>query len=141
MVLPLATVPPQGRLHGHACGAHDAFVNEPERVPSLQARLSATVPQEAPQATEVAEYAGTAAPWAMVPPQGSVHEAHGATVHEAFAYAPESTPSVQVRVSELQESPQATEDVRYPVVSAPLATLPPQGGVHEQAPTVHVSFV
>jgi hypothetical protein len=55
-------VPPQGSVHGQAAGVQDSFVNEPESVPSLHVRLWATVLHDAPQATEVAEYAGAALP-------------------------------------------------------------------------------
>jgi hypothetical protein len=140
VLLPLAIVPPHGSVHGQATGAHDAFVYEPDRVPLLQTRFSETVEHEPPQATEVAENAGMLAPLAMVPPQGSTQEEQGATVQAALPYDPESTPAVQVRASDTQVVPQATEDAWYAVTLVPLATLPPHGSAHAQDPTEQAAF-
>ena len=110
-VAPLAMVPPHGSAQGQAAGAHDALVNEPESVPLVQTRASDAAAQEAPQATAAAEYAGVLVPLAMVPPHGSAQAEQAATVHARLAYVPESTPFVQVRVSDAHAVPQATDEV------------------------------
>jgi hypothetical protein len=109
VLAPLAIVPPQGSAHGQGRGAHEALVNVPESVPSVQTRFWETVVQLPPHATEVAENAGMLAPLAMVPPHGRTQEEQGAGLHVALPYVPESTPRVQVRASDTQEVAQATD--------------------------------
>ena len=50
-------------------------------------------------------------PWAMVPSPATVQDAQVPTVHDALANEPESTPFVQVRVSDAHAVPQATDEV------------------------------
>ena len=55
----------------------------------------------------------------------SVHDAAGETLHDAYAYEPESVPSVHVRVCEVHVLPYATLDSRYAVADAPCVIVVP----------------
>jgi len=52
-------------------------------------------------------------------------------VHELLVNEPESVPFMQVRVSDVHELPQATEELWYAVTLLPLARVPPQGRLQD----------
>ena len=63
-------------------------------------------------------------PCATVVPS-RVHEAAADTEQEAYAYEPESVPSVQARVCDEQVLPYGTVDARYAVADEPWVTVVP----------------
>jgi hypothetical protein len=60
-------------------------------------------------------------------------------VHELLVYEPESVPFVHVRVSDVHELPQATEELWYAGTLPPLARVPPQGRVQDAPPPPNVT--
>jgi hypothetical protein len=54
------------------------------------------------------------------------------TLQVLFVYVPDRTPLLQVRVCDEHEVPQPADEDWYAVTEAPLATVVPQGVMHEE---------
>ena len=93
-------------------------------MPSEHVRDCETEEQSCPEGADWEEYEVMELPCATVVPS-RVHEAAADTEQEAYAYEPESVPSVQARVCDEQVLPYGTVDARYAVADEPWVTVVP----------------